>query len=658
MKHLFFCGPGWFRRCVSVSFPIPPPSRPASAPSAARWPASPGFRSDIVLHRSFFTALVAGALALAACDKPTGGTTPPTVTDPPETAAREVALGQAVTESLESATDVDEFALTVQARTRGLLHFEGTGIGTGQGALSIAVVDSSTGVAVVVRSSSGTASGFRFELPAGRLLVRVRSAGGIGSYTFTLHGVDPRPEGIDSVLPLRQWVHGALAPGHDVDEFVFDGVQGQEVSLYMNVEADGGLIDLVVHAPGRRDTLFAARSESRTRRAHVDPFRLPATGRYRVALTTPDPVETGFGGPYRLMLYPVVQAPERVPPLLHHAQPVGEDLDMDDDIDEYAFTAANGEMFQFFFDIAAPAYANAGMRDPATGQEVPQDGHDWHAPRGSWHRWTAPRAGEFTIRVEDGEGEYRVEMFRIDPRPEQVPANITLGETVQGESLYPSEDVDVYQLTAAAGTEIVLMAQGPLGSWLDLLPAQGDEPLLRLLVLESDDMETNTSTRFVLPAGGTYRVRMAHHETPHTGMDREPFGPYRFRVAPVRQAPESVPAAITIGQTVAGERLEHRGDIDVFTFHAQAGERLTLWGDGQPVAHTAGLVMTIQRPGQEVQPPLAYIWPSSVMWAGTFVVPETGTYEVRVFASSSTSPDPAHMLSFRGPYQLAVRRAE
>lgn len=613
------------------------------------------------MHRCFFTALSACALVLAACDAPTGGSRPvPTVTDPPETAAREAALGQQVAEALESAADVDEFALTIPARTRGLLRFAGTGaIGEGQGALSIAVVDSSTGSSVVVRSSHDDNSGFRFDLPAGRVLVRVRSAGGIGSYAFTLYTVDPRPEGVDSVLPLRQWVYGALSPEHDVDEFVFDAVEGQEVSLYMNVEAAGGLIDLVLRAPGMgtEDTLAFARSGSRTHRAHIDPFRVPAAGRYRVTLTTPDPVEPGFGGPYRLMLFPIVRAPERAPPLLHHARPVGEDLDMDDDIDDYTFTAARGEMFQFFFDVTLPSYASASMLDPATGQTVPQDAHDWHAPRGSWHRWTAPRDGEFIIRVEDGEGDYRVEMFRIDPRPEQVPAAITLGQTVQGESIYPSEDVDVYEFSAAAGTEIVLMAQGQLGSWLDLLPAEGDTPLLRLLLLEGDEMEDNTSTRFTLPASGTYRVRMAHHETPYTAMDREPFGPYRFRVAPVRYAPESVSAALTLGQTVTGEGLEHCGDVDVFTFHAQAGERLTLWGAKTAPGPSGALAMTIQRPGAEVQPPLAYIWVGGVTWNDTFVVPETGVYEVRVFSSGSTSLDPIHMRDFRGPYHVAVRRA-
>src|SRR5688500_1821081 len=99
------------------------------------------------MHRSFFAALSACAPVLAACDAPTGGSPPvPTVTNPPETAAREAALGQQVAEALESATDVDEFALTVSARTRGRLLFAGTGAtGEGQGALSITVVDSSTG---------------------------------------------------------------------------------------------------------------------------------------------------------------------------------------------------------------------------------------------------------------------------------------------------------------------------------------------------------------------------------------------------------------------------------------------------------------------------------------------------------------------------------
>ncbi|WP_420126684.1 PPC domain-containing protein [Longimicrobium sp.] len=560
------------------------------------------------------------------------------MTNPPETAAREVALGQAVTESLESGGDVDDFLLTVPTAGRGMMLFTGTG--TGQGTLHVTVLDSAGGERVMQAVSHGADGvGKRFVLPAGRLIVRISSTGTTGPYQFTLHSIATGPESGEGPLALRAWTAGAVAPYYDVDEYAFDGTEGQEVKVYGSGGLEVTLRSPVAGAP----ELALVRTWQGS--GESEPVRLPVTGRYTLTVNTPDPVDARGAGAYQVMVYPIVRTPEGVPAALQHGQTVSEQLDMPADVDEYTFTAARGDIIQWFFQMPAPGTGTFNLIDPVTGQLLS------HGPE----PFDVPRDGTYTVRVFGGTGAYTLRMFRIDPRPEQVPATIALGQTVQGESIQPSSDLDYYQFTGTAGTEIAMHLRGPLGHWLYLLPAQGDEPLLRLLALQSDDVEGNTSERFVLPYDGTYRVRMGLHGTPHTGISPEPVGAYRFRLSRIQHAPESVPAALTIGQTVTGESLEHRADIDVFTFQAQAGQRLTLWGAKSVMGPSGALAMTIQRPGPEVQPPLAYIWASEQAFMNTFVVPETGTYEVRVFSSSSTGTAPMHMSSYRGPYQLVVR---
>lgn len=609
------------------------------------------------MHRFTCTALIAAALALGACDNPGGGSGGPSVTNPPETAAREVALGQTVNESLESATDVDEFAVTVAAAGRGMVLLAGTG--TGQGTISITVLDSASSAVVVTATSTGTAeAGSRFTLPAGRMIVRVKSTGTTGGYRFAVHAIATAPESGEGPFSVRQWAAGNLVPYYDVDEYVFDGVEGQEVKLYLSVDVGLPLVEATLRGPVAgapeiviaRNWLFAGETQ---------PVRLPATGRYTLTVSTPEPVDARRAAPYRVMVFPLGRAPEGVPAELQPGQPVSEVLDMDADVDEYTIQVAAGEMFQIYAELPAPAgRGNFHLIDPTTGSVLLQAALDGHTPRAGWSRWTAPRAGEFIFRAFGGQGAYRVEFFPIDTRPEQVPATITLGQIVEGESIHPTQDLDVYEFSAAAGTEIVMNIQGLVGSWLDLLPAEGDTPLLRHVVLWPGAMEENTSERFVLPHTGTYRVRVGHHAEPHTGISVDPEGPYRFRVSAVQHAPESVPAAIQIDQTVTGESLEHRGDVDVFTFQAQAGDRLTLWGAKGVMGISGSLAMTIQRPGAEVQPPLAYIWASENPGMGNFQAPETGVYEVRVFSSTSTSTAPMYLSTYHGPYQVAVRRRD
>ena len=608
--------------------------------------------------RSPLSALLFSAvLLLAACDGPTGGTDASGPADPPETAAREITVGQTVNEALESATDVDAFAVTMRAGWAAV-RLRGTAVNEGQGALEITVRDSVDGRMHARLRANGTEEAVqRFPLGAGRMIVQVKSAGGTGGYTFTLEEIGVGPEDVDSVIPRRQWVHDALAPYWDLDEFVFDGVEGEEISLW--IEAAGGMHTLALFAPASYggDSIAGTTTWSG---GHVEPFTLPATGRYRLRVNTPDPLQARFASAYRLMVFPVDRAPEGVPAELRHATPVVEELDNPDDVDVYTFTAEEREMILFSTVLVREGQGHFRISDPVSGQTMMQAGLDAWNPVAGWPRWEAPRGGEFTLTALGGDLGYRLQMLRVDPRPETLATEIAIGRTVDGEAVDPAGDVDVFEFSGTAGTEVALLVSGPSVTtdiprlWIDLLDPAGDTLLLRRYVA-GGEMEANATERVALPADGVYRVRVWHEKVPYyatRGVD----GPYRFRVEPVRYAPESVPAAITVGQTVTGESLEFRSDIDVFTFHAEAGERLTLSGERLAPHDNAFLLLSVYREGASPDAPIGYAWAAWPGSPGTLVIPQTGTYHLRVSSAGTTTTHPMYTDRYRGPYEFTLRR--
>jgi hypothetical protein len=608
------------------------------------------------MHRRSRYALLAAALLLAACDQPAGGGGGPSLANPPETAAREIALGQPVNESLESATDVDDFTLNVPAAGRGMALIVGTG--TGQGTISVTVLDSATNVLLGTATAHGTdEGGYRFDLPAGRLLVRVASTGTTGSYRFTIHAIATAPESGEGPSAARQWAAGDMVPYYDVDEYAFDGVQGQDVKLYLEVsrELGGPAMQAVLRGPAPgRDVIVT--SHTWLSFGESEPVRLPATGRYTLSVSTPDPAEARAAGPYRVMVFPIDRAPEGVPAELQHNQPVSEVLDMDADVDEYTFQAAQGEMFLLFAELLPPGGSGYfHLIDPATNAIQIWQGLNGPTAHSGLPRWTAPHAGPFTFRASAGKSPYRLGMFRVDTRPEQVPAAIAIGQTVEGESMDPAGEVDVFEFSGAAGTQLAIMTQAPGGLPMEVVPLHDTTRLAYVVAQAGAAMEDNTSARFTLPVDGTYRVRMIF-QPPEGSTSRGPAGAYRFQVAPIRYAPESVPAAIELDQTVTGESLEHRSDVDVFTFHGQAGELITLWGNR--LAPDGHLRMTLYRPGTAGSPGTEMTTFEMTGHASWLIgLPVTGEYRVQVLSPSVDVLDPMSTGTYRGAYELAVRRA-
>jgi hypothetical protein len=613
------------------------------------------------------------ALALAACGGD-GGTTPdpepqPTFRSAPESAPRELILGTTVQgEGINTVGDVDEFGFTAPAG--GMVAISVKAQNGGQ-ILAVAVVDSATDAQVAAGVAYGAADFtdiIRADVGPGRWLLRVRldASSVTGPYTLTVYPVNPHPEQGDSVLTPGVWAHGDMSPYYDVDDFLFDGVAGQEVNLFGQVvDGGGGSYKLRLRGPGPVQGPWMVEEPVETHFPGATGIvRLPATGRYRVRMMS-HPAFPAGAHPYRLMVYPIVRTPEGVPAALVSGQTIREPLQMPEDVDEYTFTAAAGELLRLNF-VSENPHENpvVEVHETGTGERLNVRFTRFAAPRAGTYRVTVSRPS-LTLQPVPEPLYYRMELVRIDPAPEGVPAAIALGDTV-AEALDPAGDVDEYTLSGTSGTEVVVLAEAPAYASVDLHRADTGERLARVQSYRTEPgLSRHASPRFRLPVTGGYRVRVWHDEQAAlrrtaggTASDEAISPAYRFAVVPISRGPEGRPAAFAIGDTVTGE-LRPKHDVDIYTFTAQAGDRLVLWGERlywTPPVEPVTIFLT-----REDEPEaLAYIFTAYPgLGQEEFTAPATGTYRVVVWPANGGGLQEENAVEgeYEGGYRFSVQRA-
>ncbi len=607
------------------------------------------------------------ALFLTACD---GGAptppAPPAFANPPEVAAREITLGAQVNETLANPTDVDEFTFTASAAgvVAVMVHAQEPGEH-----IEISVIDSVTREVAATASATGyprSDGALWADVVPGRWIVQMKGAGASpGAYSFAVHSVNPHPEDGDSVPESGTWQQGEISPSHDADDFVFDGVAGEQVNLFGDTRDSREARLLVrLRAPGAPggEWMWEKVIDDGTRLS-TGVFTLPTTGRYRLRVTTAQP--TGAPGqPYQVLVYRIVPAPEEVPAVLVRGLVVREGLGMPGDVDEYTFTAREGELLRLEFvveNLSSPG-VTVVLRDAQTGEHVPVNFHRFLAPRTGTYRLTVARPGWFYPEAQPHW--YRVGLLPLDPAPEGVSATIVVGDTVS-EALAPHGDIDEYTFAGTAGTEVVVLAEAPAYASVDLHRVDTDERLARVRSWRtSGGLGRHASQRLRLPVSGQYRVRVWHDEdayrsyAPAGEATDDGLSPaYRFSVAPISRLPEGRPAAIAIGDTVV-EAIDPKHDIDIYTFTAQAGDRLVLWGHRWNYALPfEPLVLFVT----EQNSPSALAWVianQGVPEGDTFTVPATGTYRVVVLPANAVGlQGTTEEGEYEGGYRFTLSRA-
>lgn len=257
----------------------------------------------------------------------------------------------------------------------------------------------------------------------------------------------------------------------------------------------------------------------------------------------------------------------------------------------------------------------------------------------------------------DSGGALRLVLHRIDPDPEHRSADVAVGDTVLGERLETSADVDAFVLAGQAGDELVVFLQ-PVDPFrrdgLVLTVFANDSTIATAVNREvGNDPEAHSSGRFTLPPGGGYHIAV-------TGTTLPPSGPlvvsgaYVFELYRVDRSPETAFAVVGVHDTVA-EAIDRVGDVDVFHLQGAGGDTVNLFV--QATAGPPGARIAAVRPGLFPGFPFNDSLESTVddpelfsRASGLFVVPDTGL-TLEVIGLADRGP-----VLHRGSYRFLVYR--
>ena len=485
--------------------------------------------------------------------------------------ATPITIGQAAPGGLEYDGDEDFFSITGQ---EGQLYQIEVALGT--------LVDSY----LTVFGPDGTELGFNDDYgdsPASFFLGRAPLSGqyyigvggyGTGSYTLTVSLSDISDDHGDTgkdatTVAFGQSVAGELEYEGDSDYFRFTAEAGQ---LYRIDVALGTLEDSYL---GLFDTTepYTDGSELAYNYDYSDGPRIiwkaPSSGDYYAGVG-------GYGtGSYTLTV-DLSDISDDHGETAENAtamtvgQSVAGELEYDDDLDVFRFTAQEGQLYQI--DVAPGTLEDfyLGLFDTAefTGNStLVYGGYD-----GSRIIWKAPSSGDYYAGVLGlGTGTYTLTVALSDISDDHGDTGtdattVEVGQSIAGELEY-GEDSDYFRFTAEAGLLYRIdVALGTLDdSYLYLFDTT--EPYTEGSELAyNQDYGESYSSRIIwkAPSSGDYYAEVGGYGA----------GTYTLTVAAFSDDHGDTgtdATTVAVGQSIAGE-LEYDDDLDVFRFSAQEGQ--------------------------------------------------------------------------------------
>jgi hypothetical protein len=446
-----------------------------------------------------------------------------------------------------------------------------------------------------------------------------------------------------------------------VDHFTFSGNAGEAYIAFLQAGPGAGAIRATVTGPGTPFSLGWADSQGGDAELEAQStgrFTLAASGEHRVTVAAPPGGAEAYTGDYRLQLRKVNLAPESRPAALAVGDTVtGEAIDYVGDVDEFTLTGTPGERYNLFFQ-ADPASVRGALTLEAvampTGVEIRRAASDGRQVllENATGTITLPASGSYRVRVHGNSdravhrGAYRVFTYRVDPRPEHVPAALALNDSVVGERIELPGDVDEYTIDVPRQMSVVLSITVEDWRGSGSVTAAVGEGTTGGSTFASPERRDG-GTHPILLAAGRHTVRVGGGWDEGAGFRSG----YRLRVFAISPAPERVPAAFAVGDTVAGEDLRPLGDVDAFTFQAAAGQELNLFLQGTGGSEEGGLYAIVSNAGGVYMRAVlsSFASPSLRARATRFTIPATGSYTVTVYPNNG-----GYVYADQGAYRFAL----
>ncbi len=273
-----------------------------------------------------------------------------------------------------------------------------------------------------------------------------------------------------------------------------------------------------------------------------------------------------------------------------------------------------------------------------------------------WHRTArvpigAGQSRRIGLLHRQGRGRTRFWVYPVNRAPETLAAAAAPGDTVTGEALENSADVDEFTITLSAGTEIVLFGRrlqltGVRGAVVEL------RDLSRTLLASTTlglppELEASHTWRIPIAQGGVHRMAVSGFTLDHDSAETVPL-PFQVQLRTVNRGPENGPVTLVAGDTLESEAIDFVGDIDEFEVTVQAGDEYNLAVQQPGGSPSIDLIGTAVEPWRQVLSPGgdALLGPRST---GRFTVTATGLLHLRVESQSADN-------FLRGPYRLFLYR--
>ena len=432
-----------------------------------------------------------------------------------------------------------------------------------------------------------------------------------GPYRFWSYLIDRAPEHRSAAISLRTELRGEKVDrAGDVDEFTFTASAGAEYNAFVQapraVQLDVAPVSGPVFAVATSSSVDTGLFTHATGR-----FQVPAAGTYVVRVTGTAPSQIADTGAYRLFLYPIDHRPEHVGAAITPGDTVsGERIDLPGDIDEFTFSGVAGEEFNTFFQAENGSPETSLQLDVVDGagtvlRTVQSVGTDTSLLRQVTGRFALPATGTYRLRVSGvvpdypsdlNHGAYRLFVYRINRRPETLPATLAFGDSVSGEAIDLPGDVDEFHVTVpdSSGANLAFELESASGGGQLTVELVDSATGHVITTASTSQAGTPAATGRIRVAPGKYVVRVS---TSDYYQDRATLrGPYRIWFYRFGFGPEAVSDTFAIGDTVSGEAIEPWGDDDQFHFYGVKGQHVNLMLQNLVASSSGGFQATVTPP--------------------------------------------------------------
>jgi hypothetical protein len=415
---------------------------------------------------------------------------------------------------------------------------------------------------------------------------------------------------------------GTIAGPGQIDQYLFAGAAGQLISLAL--ASTGGFATNTGSLSATMTVVAPSGAVVGTLRSNsLNNFRLPESGTYvvRVRATNNSAV-----GSYNLnfeCLYPE-QSPDAVA-LGCGALAFGT-LEARAEVDLYSFTGSSGQLIALTLASTGGFATNTGSLSVTATLFAPSGALVGSVRSNSQANFVLPATGTYVVRAHATNlattGSYNLNFECL--YPEQSPGTFALGcGALASGAIAASGEVDLYSFVASAGQLISLTLASTGGFATNTGSFSATATLFAPSGAPSGSVRTNSQANFVVPAAGTYVVRV--HAT-----NLATLGSYNLNfecMYPVQSPGDELPCG-----ALASETIEARGEVDLYSFAGSTGQliALTLASTGGFATNTGSLSATATL----FAPSGAPVGSVRTNGQANFVLPATGTYVVRVHATN------------------------